>query len=43
LLEVVDDGGQLVGQGVEHAVELLVHRLRVGLVADRVDLSAAAS
>ena len=35
-LEVIHDGGQLVGQRVEYAVELVVHRGCVGLVVDRV-------
>jgi hypothetical protein len=33
---MVGDGWQLVGQGVKDAVELPVHRVRVGLVIDRV-------
>ena len=35
-LEVVGDGGELLGQGVDDPVELGVHRLGVGLVVDRV-------
>ena len=36
VLEVLGDGGELLGQGVEDPVELGVHRLGVGLVVDRV-------
>jgi hypothetical protein len=35
-VEVLRDGWQLVGQCVEDAVELGVHRVGVGLVVDRV-------
>ncbi len=36
VVEVLGDGGQLAGEGVDDAVELGVHRLGVGLVVDRV-------
>ena len=39
VLEVLGDGGELVGQGVEDPVELGVDRVGVGLV---IDASAAA-
>ena len=35
-VEMLRDGGKLVDQGVEDAVELGVHRLSVGLVVNRV-------
>ena len=35
-LEVLGDGGQLVGEGVDDPVELGVHRGGVGLVVDPV-------
>ena len=35
-VEMLCDGGKLVGQRVENSVELGVHRLGVGLVIDRV-------
>jgi hypothetical protein len=36
LVEMVDHGRELAGEGVQHPVGLGVHRLGVGLVIDRV-------
>jgi hypothetical protein len=42
-LEMVNHGGQPVGQHVEHPVELLVHGLSVGMVVDRAAFAPTAS